>query len=643
MIVWVYFRELQDIKMSSRLRNPFVMRASEKIESVASFLRLYSPIVIDALIEKNANGVLWENVVFIHSSPGAGKTSLLRVFAPASLKALFNSKSSPDYKELFSQLRKLDVINEEKIELLGVTLLCTRNYETLEELNVSEGQKIRFFFSLLNSRIILSTLRSVLQLHSKSFPEGLKDIKFDYSDDSNYFLNLELPCSGEQLYSWASDIERKVYTAIDSFLPVETVKPQGHDELFAFSVLTKESLTIDGQPIGSKILFMLDDTHKLSSNQRTRLQKYILERRGNFNIWISERLEALEPKDNLSSYQNRDYEEINLERFWDDRKSKFEKILVTIANKRAAISTEDVTSFQEYIEPDLNEENYKKEFLDIINATNTNIEGLTSHTDKFNEWLKYVDTFDGNPMEKAVLLKQMEILIIRHLNKNQLSFDFPQSQEELFDKLKSDIETTAKLFMSKEKKIPYYHGLNTLFNLSSNNIDQFLSFSSDLFEEMLSNKISGREVAVDSQNQEKIIRRVVDRKWKELSKLIPHSNEVIQFLNDLGDFCRKQTYQANAPYAPGVNGFAIKEKIDPKLFTEKNWTENDIYMPLVNVISTCVAYNLLEVKRTKQGEKGQAWEVYYLNRWLCVKFDLPLSYGGFRHKSSDELIRWIKK
>ncbi len=629
--------------MSNRLRNPFIMRASEKIESAANFLKLYSPIVIDALIEKNTEGVLWENVIFIHSSPGAGKTSLLRVFEPISLKTLFNSKSSLDYKELYGQLKKLEVINDDRIEILGVTLLCTRNYETLEELDVSLGQKTRFFFSLLNSRVILSTLRAILQLHNKPFPEGLQDIKFEYQDEPNYFLNLKTPCNGQDLYDWASNIERKIYTAIDSFLPIEDVKPDGHDELFAFSVLKPENITINGQPVCTKILFMLDDTHKLSKTQRTRLQKHVLEKRGNFNIWISERLEALDPKENLGSFENRDYDEINLERFWDDRKAKLEKILVNIANKRASLSTEDVNSFQEYIESDLNEETYKKEFINIINSTNDNLAKLTSHTDKFNHWLQYVNSFEGNPLEKAVLLKKIEILIIRHLNKDQLSLDFGHTKEELFDKLKSDIEAAAKLFMSRGNNIPYYHGLPVLFNLSSNNIDQFITFSSDLFEEMLSNRIAGKEVIVDSKSQEKIIRGIVDRKWKELSKLIPYANDVIQFLSELGEFSHKQTYQGNAPYAPGVNGFSIKGKLQPKLFKEASWIDNEAYAPLVNVISTCVAYNLLEIKKTKQGEKGQVWDVYYLNRWLCVKFDLPLSYGGFRHKSPDELIRWIKK
>jgi len=627
----------------SRIRNPFTMRASEKIESAGNFLRLYSPTIIDALIDKNKNDKLWKNVVFIHSSPGAGKTSLLRVFEPASLRLLFNSKSSPEYKEVYNKLRELGVINEDKIELLGVTLVCTRNYEILEDLDVSPGQKVRFFFSLLNARVILATLRAILQLYNKQFPEGLTDIKFNYTDESNHFLNLKVPCNGKELYDWASTIERKIYSAIDSFLPLSEIAPDGHDELFAFSVLKPEYFVIDGQELFSKILFMLDDTHKLSYNQRGKLEKYIIERRGNFNIWISERLEALEPKENLGSYNERDYEEVNLERFWDGKEAKLKQILLSVADKRASLSSEDINSFQDYIETNLDEEAFKKDFLEIIDGTNAEISKITEHTDKFDEWIKYFSAFEGNPMEKAILLKKIEILIARHLNKNQLSIDFSYTQEELIGKLKSDLEAPAKLFLSKDNKIPYYHGISTIINLSSNNIEQFLSFSSDLYEEMLSNKLTGKDITLDSQNQEKIIRSMVDKKWNELPKLIPYATEVIKFLSELGEYSQKQTYQKNAPYGTGINGFSVKEKKELKLISEEEWIKNPIYEPLINIIATCVAYNLLEIRKTKQGERGQVWDVYYLNRWLCVRFNLPLSYGGFRHKSPDELIRWIKR
>lgn len=92
--------------MSTKLRNPFKIRATEKIDSDAGFLKLFSPLVLESLEEANQQSKLWEHVVYVHSSPGAGKSSLIRVFEPSSLKILLNAKSAPDYRELFNSLKK---------------------------------------------------------------------------------------------------------------------------------------------------------------------------------------------------------------------------------------------------------------------------------------------------------------------------------------------------------------------------------------------------------------------------------------------------------------------------------------------------------------------------------------------------------
>jgi hypothetical protein len=627
--------------MSNKLRNPFRMRASEKIESDASFLHLFSPMVLEALYEKHEKGKLWDNVLFIHSSPGAGKTSLLRIFDPGSLSTLFINKSSSDYKELFTSLKRIEAINNDGIDVLGVTLVCTGNYEILEELELSIVQKQRLFFSLLNIRIVIATLRSILTLNQKRFPEDLEKIEFTYKNQDNYFTSLNVPCNGKVLFEWASSIEKKIYSIIDSFLP-EEMQAEGHSELYAFTVLKPENIKFDGQPVCKKILFMLDDTHKLSFNQREALTKYLIDKRGNFSIWISERLEALDPTENLGSFKGRDYDEINLERFWDKKISRFESILLNIAEKRARISTEDIDNFQEYIQSELNEESYKQKFMDSITLTLDSIRKLTLFSSKFSEWLKYAETFEGTPFERALMLKAIEIIINRNKEKSQLSFDFALTVQELTEKINPGVEAAAKLFLSEFIKLPYYYSFSNLCKLSSNNIEQFLTYSADLFEEMISNKLRGTQLLINSEVQEKIINKVVERKWRELPRIVPYSNFVIKFLSELGEFSKKETYKSNAPYAPGVNGFAIKPG-NINLFEKGSWLNNSIYEPLINVISTCVAFNLLEIKEVNQGEKGQHWEVYYLNRWLCVKFNLPLSYGGWRHKSPDDLLKWMIK
>lgn len=629
--------------MSNKLRNPFKIRASEKIDSEAGFLRLFSPLVLESLFDKYQSGKLWDNVLYIHSSPGAGKSSLIRVFEPATLKILINGKSSTDYRELFNSLKRIEVISQDKIEVLGVSMQCTRNYEILEELNISLAQKTRFFFSLLNSRITIATLRSACVMVNRKFPEDLHELKFNYNNSDNYFKSLKLPCNGKDLYEWASSIERNIYKAIDSFLPLEDNEIEGHDELFSLITLTPENITYNDNSICNKILFVLDDAHKLSSDQRKRLKKYLAEKRGSFSIWISERLEALEAIENLGSSLERDYNEINLEDFWRRYPGKFEKIVRNISEKRANISTEDVSSFQNYLSDNFNEERSKEELKKYSSSKIKSFKEISKYTNKFDEWIEYVSRQDIGEYERALSISEVEILINRNIGKQQLSFEFPLTVDELKHKNSSDVGAAANLFLSSQMQLPYYFGFGLLAKSSSSNIEQFLAFSGGLFEEMISKKISGEELVLEDSEQHKVLKDIVTQKWKELRRIVPFQEHVLKFLTSLGEFSKKETYKPNAPYSPGVNGFAIKPLKELKLINNiEIWTDDIAYESLINVLSTCVAFNLLEIQTTNQGKKDQSWDVYYLNRWLCILFDLPLSYGGWRHKSPDELTKWLK-
>lgn len=645
MSLWVYSQELLDtVNMSDAFRNPFKLRNSEKIDSEIGFLRLFSPLALEALVQKHKSGSLWENVLLIHSSPGGGKTSLLRAFEPGSLTTLWNSKSAPDYRDLYNTLKGINVISKSEVKLLGVSLPCTRNYQILEELDISEAQKKRLFFSLLNSRVILSTLRAACRLKNHKFPEGLEDIEFRYDNSDNYFKSLEVPCNGKQLFEWASNIERNIYKTIDSFIPQVDISIEGHDELVALLVLNPQNLYYQGKPLCSRILFMFDDAHKLSDAQRLLFKQYLFEKRSRANVWISERLEALAPDEQLKSFEGRDFEELNLENYWNKNPGKLKKVLRNISDKRAALSSEEVTSFQEYLAENLSEGNENENLNRAVLETTNRIHEITKVTSRFDEWIAIMDTVENETiLNRAIRLKEIEILIHRNLGKNQLTFEFPMPVEELDKKTGSEVNKAATLFLSVDHDIPYYFGFEDLVRLSSFNIEQFLSFSSEIFEAMISNKIKGNEIILTDRKQHDIIAKVAKHNWKKLRTEIPFGQNIQQFLSGLGEYSKAQTFKPNAPYAPGVNGFAIKTTILNKLYPEEQWLNNPIYQPLVNVVSTCVAYNLLERHSVLQGQKGQSHTIYYMNRWLCVFFGLPLSYGGWRHQTPDQLIKWIKK
>lgn len=56
-------------------KNPFAIRASERIETDEMFLELFSSEPLTHLEEKFEQDKLWNNVTTILSSPGAGKTT----------------------------------------------------------------------------------------------------------------------------------------------------------------------------------------------------------------------------------------------------------------------------------------------------------------------------------------------------------------------------------------------------------------------------------------------------------------------------------------------------------------------------------------------------------------------------------------
>jgi len=629
--------------MSQRTRNPFKLRASEKIESDSTFLRIYSPGILEDLAEKHREQKLWNNVLFIRSSPGAGKSSLLRIFDPVTLVTLFNNKSNPSLKDLRENLKKMEVMDNNDIRLLGICLHCNRNYEILEDLPIDDIKKKRFFFALINARIVLATLRGVLSLRGLRFPSDLANIVIDYSTPSSDTLGLSFPCDGRRLYDWAENIESRVYKALDSFLPIDQIQPEGHNELFAFSLISNSKISINGAEIGMRVLFMFDDTHKLSVEQRDFLIRYILEKRTNFNIWIAERLEALTNDENLKSYQNRDYDEINLEAIWQKKDSKFKNIVSNIANRRAQISTEDVPEFDQNLADSLNESVFKGDFQYAFEVIMGRIEQYSNQTRKFGDWVKYCKEQDLSPLERAMLARSTEILVHKNLNQPQTTFDLELSVKELQTGITSIVQNAAEYFLAQEFKLPYYFGFERVVQLSSYNIDQFLQFSSELYEGMLSNRLAVRSNVITAEEQHKIIRRVVNEKWNELGRLIPFPEQVKRFLQKFFDFAYKETHRPTIPYAPGVTGFALKEPVELKLLDNGHWLDDAVYKPLVNVLSTCVSFNILEKREISQGKKGSdTTTVFYLNRWICVRFNLPLGYGGWRHLKPGELIKWIK-
>jgi len=620
-------------------RNPFRLRASEHIESDETFVRLFSPEVLDMLSTPN----IWERPQIIRSAPGGGKTSLLRLFTPSSLRTIYALRTREYTKDLFKSLSALGAMDDSGPCVLGAFLSCGHSFATLEDLDLDDGRKRRLFLSLLNARITLSTLRGVLDLRQKDFSE-LAAVSLAKGSSTTKLPDGILDATGPSLYEWAQDLERTVCEALDSFLPLSESSLPGHDSLVALSMLSADGLLFEGSSVAQRVLVMLDDIHRLTPKQREWLLDAIFSLRSSVGIWVAERLEALTVDELLSQgvSQGRDYGGVvPIEDYWRGRVSKFEKMISSVADRRTRDTREvEIGRFADCLQDTLDGDEWQSVYQRGISIVTDRVKQRATGHSEFTAWISEREKGSGTPRERLLAWRTLEILVERELRKTPDFFELDTADLEQKDA--SDVRVAAELFIAREFGLPYYYGLSRLACMASSNIEQFLWMSGDIFEECVSAALLKRATQLAPPDQERILRKSIKAVWKELPQRVRYGTQVMRLLESIGKLAKWETEKPNAPYAPGVSGVAILMSDRDKLKNALQRPSNDGLALLAEVIASCIAHNLLEVKLDYKC-KGQYWMVMYLNRMLCVHFNLPLQYGGWREKRLLDLLDWLAK
>jgi hypothetical protein len=261
---------------------------------------------------------------------------------------------------------------------------------------------------------------------------------------------------------------------------------------------------------------------------------------------------------------------------------------------------------------------------------------------RYREWVRARDEIDGDPREMLVGWRSLEILIARQRRKTQLSFELPLGLDELEDRDDSGVRAAAELFLAEEFSFPYYYGPARLASLGSFNVEQYLRLAGDLFEESAAAAVLRRPFALTPERQEQILKTAYDARVSDLPRRAVNGRDVLQFLHAVGTFCHDVTYEPNAPYAPGVNGVAISMQEREQLLGSLTLTDSPGYRRFAEMLATALANNLLHAELDKS-VKNQRWMILYLNRIVCVKYDLPLHFGGFRERKLRDLVGWMER
>lgn len=630
----------------SAQRNPFRLRAAENIQSENDFLRLFGPRMLEVLPDTDE----WHKLTIFQSSPGGGKTTLFRLFQPNALKQLVSaSRADEDLDDLRKRLEGLGFVDGDGPNVLGVFLSCDRNFATLDDLGLETPESIRLFNALLNARITLSTLRSGAEFYSIEYPQELDRLQINPPPDLESLPELNRLDDGADLFQWAQNTEQAVCQALDSFDIDPQINTSGHQNLHSLSLLEPGVIRYQGRDASPRSLLMLDDAHRLTDTQREHLFDAITNYRANVRTWVSQRLIALKPREAiLGATEGREYEGIvNIEDFWYKHTTQFQRLIEEIGDRRTQnAATVDITSFRGQLDTSLDNNTWASEFEEAQSTVEQRVRHKTQDTEKFDEWIRETEANSTDTWDIAIDWRALEIKIERQISNEQQMLDVgvPLADNVLETASDTDIQNASEKLLCEEFELPYYYGPKNIAYLSSFNIDQYLSIAGDLFEEIASRHLLDHHDPLPPGKQDEIIREWANRKWDEIPRNVPRGEEVQRFLGEIGRMCRDKWEEGTASYggAGALTGIGLRYPELKKIVGDEEEYDPGRYALSREVLMSCLVNNLLEARpHRKQGRKDQEVLLLYLNRWICVKFDLPLLYGGWRQKNARDIQKEI--
>jgi hypothetical protein len=627
-------------------RNPFRYRTSEQQQQqgLQRFLRTYGADVLDLLPEE-----LWDRPLVIRSAPGGGKTSLLRAFTVDSLQAI--ASRPDDFDELHRRMVDLGVLEPPRLRVLGARISLAQDYRDLMDLGVEADVSRKFFFRLLDAHIIRAVCESAMTMIGGHFPRDLPNLEVvPASGNAEHLERLGGP-TGDALWEAARSADRQIRDLLDSVLPVSWDDARGHASLYSLRALSGADLVVRGDSLKARPLVMFDDGQELSADQRDSLLDALTDRDLDLPRWYTERYSALDPEEVIGDGEpGRGYVPLHLEQESrlmggqirrGRRVRPFEAMLIDVAERRARkpladYGDETESGFAEFLDVETTEMDLDADLLAVVRQRVLSLAG--GHT-RYDAWLADTDRLSG--VEALLRWRELEIVITRDRDRTQLELlDLALTPDDLKGQSDAAIREAAALFLRQEFRLPYYFGPQRLARLASQNIEQFLTLSGNLFEEMLALLTLRRRPFLDAQSQDRIVRVSSEAMWQAIPHRRSYGRDIQQLLLRVAALAHKDTYRPKAPYAPGVTGTALSMRdrarlLDPDVRQRLPGAET-----LFRALGGAIGHNFLSADLDRS-VKGKRWMVLYLNRLLCARFSLPVGYGGFRERSLEEMCSWM--
>ena len=622
-------------------RNPFRIQTSEQSSTQEDFLSLFGSEVLDFLPRDG----LWDRLVILEAAPGAGKSTILRLFTPEVLKEVHRNRTRQENLEVADRLEDLGAISSDGLKAVGTVVSCRGQYAAIDDLVLNQAEKLRWFFGLLDARVTLLTLKSLCTFADLQFPDDLSRLTINpvgLATDT-----ARIPDNGLNLYKEAARREDHLATAIDSLTSQDVAKDAFCTEIRALRLFSASRFELPGVELPEICLTMFDDVQDLTPWQQRALVKDLESRDVRTGRWIARRLDVLSIDELLPTggRDGRDYECRRIEDWARNHRARFERMLEGIADRRIRKTNLGVSNFASLLDGQLLRQAELRKARIAAVAERDAV--LFAHSEEvaYMDWISATKAEEaderGAHLHNAARWRALEILANRRRRKTvDESLNRPRSTAELVHERGSDVMTAAELLVTIAHDLPFYYGFPRLSGLASANIEQFLRLGGAVFDKLLLLQVVGRINNISASEQDSIARSLAKATIESLPRDVPDGLDVQRLVTAIGTFANEVTTRESASYSPGILGVGLKHSQFSDLLNHDTVQQRPELGRLRNVLKASIAHNVLEARGPRR-VKGDVWMVFYLNRLLGPAFELPVVSSQFQGIAMSDMLTWL--